>query len=540
MDGRTTMTTDPGDAARRAAPGRTLPWAPVLAGVVAAAAAIGVSELVAGFVAGFPSLVTSIGGLVISLQPPGAKDLMASLFGVNDKLVLNVVVVAAALAIAAVAGILARRRLEIGVGIFVAFGIVGGLAAARDPLNGSVVSILSAAIAVGVGLFVLIGLIGLLRLEGVARVSPIAARPGSGAAMPDWDRRRFLIASAGTLGGAVVVGAVGRGLLEGRHTEGVISAAGLPAPLTSVPALTADQSFAVDGITPIVVPPAEFYRIDTALLVPQVDVSTWTLKVGGMVDRPQAWTYDDLLAMPLFEQYVTIGCVSNQIGGSLIGNALWTGVRLKDVLDAAGIQPGATQIVGRSVDGFTAGFPTDWATDPDREPMIAVGMDRAPLPAAHGFPARLIIPGLFGYVSATKWLSEIQLTTREAVDGYWVPLGWAKDAPMLTQSRIDTPRRGETVSAGNVHVAGLAWAPDRGVSGVEVRVDEAEWVAAAISRPISGATWVHWLLNWDAVPGSHALEVRAIDGTGEIQTGEQTLPAPDGARGHHRITLNVT
>jgi DMSO/TMAO reductase YedYZ molybdopterin-dependent catalytic subunit len=241
--------------------------------------------------------------------------------------------------------------------------------------------------------------------------------------------------------------------------------------------------------------------------------------------------------MPLYEQYVTIACVSNDVGGHLVGNALWTGVRLKEVLDAAGVQAGATQIVGRSVDGFTVGFPTSWATAPDREPMIAVGMNREPLPAAHGFPARLIVPGLYGYVSATKWLSEIQLTTREAVDGYWVPLGWAKDAPILTQSRIDVPADGQRVPAGEVEIAGVAWAPDRGIAGVEVRIDDGAWQAAPISRPINAATWVQWAFPWTAPSGRHTVEVRATDGTGQVQTEEVTPPAPDGARGHHRISF---
>jgi DMSO/TMAO reductase YedYZ molybdopterin-dependent catalytic subunit len=294
------------------------------------------------------------------------------------------------------------------------------------------------------------------------------------------------------------------------------------------------------GLTPIVVPNGDFYRIDTALLVPRVDPATWKLDVTGMVDHPLTFTYDELLAMPLFEQYVTISCVSNVVGGNLVGNALWTGVRLKDVLQAAGVQAGATQIVGRSVDGFTVGFPTSWAMAPEREPMIAVGMNREPLPANHGFPARLIAPGLYGYVSATKWLSEIQLTTREAVDGYWVPLGWAKDGPILTQSRIDLPATGASVPAGVVQVGGVAWAPDRGVTAVQLRVDGGAWQNAAISRPISKATWVQWVLPWTATPGQHSLEVEAIDGTGVVQTDQVTSPAPDGARGHHRITVSVT
>jgi Oxidoreductase molybdopterin binding domain/Bacterial Ig domain len=258
-----------------------------------------------------------------------------------------------------------------------------------------------------------------------------------------------------------------------------------------------------------------------------------------MVDREVTLTYDDLAAMPLFEQYVTISCVSNEVGGRLVGNALWSGVDLREVLDMAGVQPDADQIASYSVDRWSCGFPTAWAMDPARRPMIALGMNGSPLPLDHGYPARLIVPGLYGYVSATKWLSEIELTTRDAFDGYWVPLGWAKDAPILTQSRIDVPRRGSTVEAGTIAIAGVAWAPDRGIEGVEVSVDGGDWLPAQISQALSDASWVQWKLAWDAAPGSHHVEVRAIDGEGNVQTAEQTRPAPDGARGHHMIDFNA-
>ena len=227
----------------------------------------------------------------------------------------------------------------------------------------------------------------------------------------------------------------------------------------------------------------DFYRIDTALLVPRPDINTWRLRVTGMVDRPIELTYDELVNMPLVEQYVTIACVSNEVGGNLVGNALWRGVRLKALLQQAGVDPAATQIVGRAVDGFTVGFPTGYAIADDREPLVAVGMNGEPLPVDHGFPARLIVPGLFGYVSATKWLTEIELTTWEAFDAYWVPLGWAKEGPILTQSRIDVPRGGARLDPGTVTIAGVAWAPDRGVTGVELQIDEGDWTPATISTP---------------------------------------------------------
>lgn len=528
---------DDSDPASASRPRRIPAWAAALAGAAASVAAVAAGELFAGLFADAPSLVVAVGDLVIALQPAGAKDLVVALFGTNDKLALQVAIVLAAVVIAGGAGILAGRRFRNGAAVFVVFGLAAALAGQRDPLASPPLALVGGLLAIGAGLAVLRGL---LELAGrVADVAADATPAPRAASMPAWDRRRFLIASAGTIGAGAAIGSLGRGLVDARHGEGVVTVSRLPAALRPAPALDADQELAAAGITPLVVPNDAFYRIDTALLAPRVDVGSWALEVRGMVDRPLTLTYDELLEMPLFEQHVTIACVSNDVGGHLVGNALWTGVRLRDILEAAGVQAGATQIVGRSVDRFTAGFPTAWALEPGREAMIAVGMNREPLPAQHGFPARLIVPGLFGYVSATKWLEAIELTTREAVDGYWIPLGWAKDAPILTQSRIDVPARGAGIPAGPTEVAGVAWAPDRGVARVEVRVDDGEWRAARTSRPISDATWVQWVLAWDAAPGSHSLEVRATDGKGDLQAEEPTNAAPDGARGHHRITVSV-
>ena len=332
-------------------------------------------------------------------------------------------------------------------------------------------------------------------------------------------------------------GIAGRSLID-RSRTAPAEAGQLPPAGDVVKPLAAGTDLAptTPGLTPIVVPTDSFYRIDTALLIPSVDASTWNLRIHGLVERETTLTWDELLALPQFEQYVTISCVSNEVGGNLVGNAKWTGVHLREVLDLAGVQTSATQLVGRSVDGFTAGMPTAWVMDPAREPMIAVRMNDEPLPRAHGFPARLIVPGLYGYVSATKWLSELELTTLEAFDGYWVPLGWAKEAPILTQSRIDTPTG--DVAAGPVPVAGIAWAPDRGVSRVEVGVD-GTWHDAELSAPISNATWVQWVYRWDATPGAHTVSVRATDGRGTVQEEQPSRPAPDGARGWHTIRVSV-
>jgi DMSO/TMAO reductase YedYZ molybdopterin-dependent catalytic subunit len=357
--------------------------------------------------------------------------------------------------------------------------------------------------------------------------------------MPDWSRRALLV-RAGAVGVvAVGAGVLGRALLEGQRSSPVGGGPQVPPATDMVQPLApeADLSASVPGLTPIVVPNDRFYRIDTALLVPSVDTAGWTLRIHGLVDRETTLTWDQLIALPMFEQYVTIACVSNEVGDKLVGNAKWTGVRLREVLDIAGVQPAATQLVGRSVDGWTAGMPTAWVMDPAREPMIALKMNDQPLPRNHGYPARLIVPGLYGYVSATKWLKELELTTLEAFDAYWVPLGWAKEAPILTQSRIDTPRGGVAAGA-TVPIAGVAWAPDRGVSRVEVSIDGA-WRDARLSKPISDATWVQWVTEWTTTAGRHVIQVRATDGDGVVQEERSSPPAPDGARGWHTVTIDV-
>lgn len=521
------------------------------AGIIAAGAGIATVELIAGLVAAAPSALIAIGDLVIDLQPPGAKDVVVALFGTNDKLALDVGVLVGALAIAAALGIVGRRRPRLAALGFVVLGGIVAFAALREPLVDPVLALAVPAVGTIVSLAVLRVLLGPLRVAGRPDATEVGAQEATGrtsagdvtalgsAAMPDWDRRRFLRLGASIAVGSVVIGALGRSLLAGTAATVRNAPAALGRVIAPALPLPAGSSLDVPGITPIVMPTDRFYRIDTALLTPRVDASTWTLRVTGMVDRDLTLTLDQLLALGTFEQYVTIACVSNVVGGDLVGNALWSGVHLRDVLAMAGVKAGATQLVGRSVDGFTVGFPTSWAMDPARDPMIAVGMNGEALPPEHGYPARLIVPGLYGYVSATKWLAEIELTTLEAFDAYWVRLGWAKEAPILTQSRIDVPRDGSTVAAGPVTIAGVAWAPDRGIRAVEVSVDGGPWQTATISAPISTATWVQWRTTWAAPAGSHIIEVRATDGTGEVQTAEASPPAPDGARGHHRITVEV-
>jgi DMSO/TMAO reductase YedYZ molybdopterin-dependent catalytic subunit len=499
--------------------------AAALAGIVAGGMALGATELLAGILAGSPSVVLEIGAFLISLQPPGAKQFVVDLFGTADKLALNIVIILGALAIAAGLGILARFHRSWTIGGFVAIAALGLFASLRDPLVDPLLALLAAIVGVTVAYFAIGWLLKL-------------ATPSGEAEMPDWGRRRFLGTSLAVAAGGLAGGAIGRLLLNDR-VEAAPTSESIPRAVDPVPQLPAGTTLDVSGISPLVVPNRDFYRIDTNLLTPRIDAASWSLSVDGMVDNPFSITYAQLLAMEMHEQYVTIACVSNEIGGALVGNALWRGVRLRELLDRAGVQAGATQIVGRSFDDWTAGFPTAWLDDPSREALVAVAMNGDPLPPEHGFPARLIVPGLYGYVSATKWLTRIGLTTLEAFNGYWVPLGWAKEAPILTQSRIDVPQEGTSLNAGAVAVAGVAWAPDRGVSKVEVQVDDDPWAPAELSVRISDATWVQWLFRWSAEPGNHQLSVRATDGTGAVQTAKVTRPPPDGARGHHTIVVSV-
>jgi len=542
------MTTTPMSAPPSGATSsRSADLAAFVAGGLAAALGIAIGELMAGLIPGAPSLVIAIGDFVIENQPPGAKELIVELFGSNNKLALNVGITISTILIAGLLGVAARRKWTIAVIGFGLAGVFGLYAALTRPLVEPLYAVITLVAAILIALGALRLMLSATRPAWadpeVTEVVPGGETPevASPNSMPDWNRRRFLQIGGGVAVGSIVLGVVGRNLLTSR-SGGAAEGAELPTAEAPLPEVPAGASLDVAGITPIVVPNDDFYRIDTALVTPRVNAEDWTLRIHGLVDREVTLTYEDLQSMPLFEQYVTIACVSNKVGDDLVGNALWTGVDLRDVLDMAGVQPAGEQLVGRSVDGFTAGFPTSWAMDPERRPMIAIGMNAQPLPVAHGYPARLIIPGLYGYVSATKWLSEIELTTWDGFDGYWIPRGWAKEAPILTQSRIDTPRSGATVAASSaVPIAGVAWAPDRGVDKVEVAIDGGEWQEAQVSDPLNDSAWVQWVLPWNAPAGSgeHEIKVRATDGSGEVQTAETTPPAPDGARGRHTIKVRV-
>ena len=509
-----------------------------VAGVAAVAVALGVGEPMAGLLDG-SSIIVAVGALVISLQPPGGKDLMVELFGTNDKLALEIMIGVGGMLVGGLLGVVAQRDMRSAVAGFLGIAAIGYVLMLQDPLTTPVsaaVSVVPAAI----GGLLALGWLG--RLIERTETAPEAgehddAAPASVApwSAPPIARRSFLAIGAVFVAAGSFLAVIGR--LLGSQVSTLGPPIAIPSAGETLPPAPDAADFDIAGLSPIVVPNEDFYRIDTRLTIPNLDSSTWSLRVHGMVENEVTLSYADMLAMPLYERYVTIACVSNEVGGGLVGNAKWKGVALVSVLDRAGVAPGATQVVGRSFDGWTSGFPTEHLSGAGSEAMIAVEMNGEPLPASHGFPARLIVPGLYGYVSATKWLTEIEMTTLEAFDAYWVPLGWAKQAPILTQSRIDLPRNGASVAAGAVTVAGVAWAPTRGISRVEVQLDEGAWQAAELSQPLSNYAWVQWRVALDVPAGSHMLSVRATDGTGETQTAERTRPAPDGARGYHQIRI---
>jgi DMSO/TMAO reductase YedYZ molybdopterin-dependent catalytic subunit len=383
---------------------------------------------------------------------------------------------------------------------------------------------------------------GLAALEILVRVGRLRAPRPVATSVPTpavtmVDRRRFLGVGAAVAALAAATAVTGRAIANRLSTAAARAAVLLPKPKKAAVAPDPDASFAEqEAASPLVTPNADFYRIDTALAVPNVDPDSWRLGVTGMVDKPFEISFQDLLAMDMVEEWVTICCVSNEVGGNLIGNARWQGVPLATLLERAGVESGASQVVGRSVDGFTVGFPTEVALD-GRVAMVAIGMNGEPLPLRHGFPARLIVAGLYGYVSATKWLREIELTTLDAFDAYWIPRGWSKEAPIKTQSRIDVLR---PAGGGSYVIAGVAWAPTRGVAKVEVQVDGGAWTEATLASELTSDTWRQWRWDWDTpAAGRHEVKVRATDGTGAVQTADSAPPPPDGATGYHTRSIDV-
>ncbi|MFG3338406.1 molybdopterin-dependent oxidoreductase [Glycomyces sp. NPDC048151] len=487
-----------------------------LAGIACAAVALAAAQLAAAAVAPGSAPVAAVGAVMVDAVPEPVKAFAIRTFGVHDKLVLFIGIGLALAAAAALVGVLARRRIAVGYTALALLGAAGAAAALSRPA--------------GTAAWALPSLVG--AAAGALTLGLLYRRPlTAGAPGRAVDRRGVLLA----LAGAGVMGAAGWRLGGTGEVETARGAVRLPEPVDAGPA---GEGLDVEGLTSYLTPNAEFYRVDTALVLPRVLPDDYLLRVTGRVDRPLELSYRDLLDRDLVEREMTISCVSNEVGGTLAGNARWLGVPLSELLEEAGVQPGADQVVGRSHDGWTAGTPTSACTD-GRDALVAIGMNGEPLPIEHGFPARMVVPGLYGYVSATKWLVEIELASFADFDPYWVRRDWAAEAPIKTFSRIDTPKPLKTIAAGRTAVAGVAWAQHRGIERVEVRVDEGPWADAELAPVIGPDTWRQWLWEWDAGPGRHKLEVRATDAEGDTQTAERATPFPDGATGWHSVVVTA-
>ncbi|WP_316289394.1 molybdopterin-dependent oxidoreductase [Clavibacter michiganensis] len=534
-----------------------LRWWSAFLGVVAALAVLAVAEIAAAFVAPAASPVLAVGALVIDLVPAGVKDTVIALFGTGDKVALIVVLGVVVLAAAALAGILQVRRPPLGVVVLALFAGVAMLAATtRAGATGA--AAIPTIVGMIAGVFILHRGADRLRdwrdaadraasasaavaepVRGIARPAARAPRtPGAGARV---ERRTFLLMTVVAGVASVVAGSVARGLnAAAARVDDFRRTLVLPRAATPAAAIPATAELGVPGLAPFVTPATDFYRIDTALQVPSVDAASWKLRITGMVEQEVEITFAELLALPLEEHVTTLTCVSNEIGGNLIGNALWLGYPIRLLLERAKPTAGADMVLSTSQDGWTASTPLEALTDPDRASILAVGMNGEPLPQQHGFPVRMVVPGLYGYVSATKWVTELKVTTFAEDVAYWSTRGWTERGPIKTGSRIDTPRSGARVDAGRTAIAGMAWAQHTGIEKVEVRVDEGDWVEATLGDGVGADTWRQWSYAWDAASGSHSVEVRATDTTGATQTSDEAPPAPDGATGWHRITVGVS
>ena len=578
---------------------RPRPFFGAVAGLLAGLVAVGVGQLVAGLGVQASAPIAAVGEAAIGLTPPAVKDFAISAFGTNDKraLLTGIVVVLGLFAVAI--GVAGTRRLAYGlagIGVFAAIGL--SAAGTRPGANaGYFVPTIVAAVASGFILVLLLRAIpgrehavakagpagktqagsppasarrpgqtqasqtqasqtpgdplawaptaerppaaDLAAVGGGGRVppSPPAATPSPGP--PDESRRRFLVTGGVAAGTFVVGGLGGRVLAERGAVTRARASLKLPRPaLTPGDHLPPGTDFHIPGLSSFVTPNASFYRVDTALILPQVAPDAWRLRIHGMVEREIEVSFADLLRRPLIETYVTLTCVSNPVAGPYIGNARWLGASLASLLREARPRAGADQILSTSTDGYTSGTPVQAVLD-GRDALLAVAMNGQPLPVEHGFPARMVVPGLYGYVSATKWVTDLKLTTFAAETGYWAQRGWLQQAPIKTESRIDVPFSGATKPAGRTAVAGVAWAQHRGIDAVHVRVDRGPWQEATLAAVPGIDTWRQWVWYWDATPGTHLIEARATDDTGYTQTASQAPPPPNGASGYPAVQVTV-
>jgi DMSO/TMAO reductase YedYZ molybdopterin-dependent catalytic subunit len=553
--------------------GRARGWVlPATAGVASVAFGVGIGELAAAVLAPSSSPFVVVGSFLIDLAPPWAKDAAIALFGTGDKAALLIGIGIVLVAVSGAAGVLEARRPPWGRVLVALIGVVGAVAA-MTRANASMLAFAPSAIAAIAAILALQFLVRRLPVTAAEPAPDAAPLPGSSAdaapapapapvpvsvsspeaapaapapaSSPDAapqrsvDRRRFLTWA----GGAAVIGGLaafgGYALQAGsRAVTAIRDTITLPRP-TATATVPPSAELDIEGLSPVVTPNAQFYRIDTALAVPAVDPSTWSLRIHGMVDQEVTLTWDELLALPLEESVTTLTCVSNEVGGGLIGNAVWLGYPVRELLARASPTVDADMVLSRSVDGFTASTPLAVLED-DRNAILAIGMNGDPLPPEHGFPVRMVVPGLYGYVSATKWVVDLEVTRFDLAAAYWTDRGWSERGPIKISSRIDVPRSGQTLSEGPITVAGVAWHQHVGIESVDVQIDDGPWLPATLATAISIDTWVQWRFDWDAPSGTHTLRVRATGADGEVQTSDVQGPVPDGSTGLDERTVDVT
>jgi DMSO/TMAO reductase YedYZ molybdopterin-dependent catalytic subunit len=557
-------------------------------GVLAAAVAIGAAEFASGLGVPQSSPVIAVGQAAIDLTPPPVKDFAISTFGAHDKTVLLGGILVVLALYAAVVGMLAVRRLAFGMWGLALFACIG-LAAALDRPDATAGYVVPTLVGAAAGALALTWLVraaaGLgsparsrsrgTRASGTAVVPPGPTAPPDALVPPDlpaqadpagvvepairsgpaysftylpnpdyqgpsrWPARRRFLVSSGVAAAAAAFGTVaGRNLIEEHNVAAARTAIRFPRPAVPAPPLPPGSNLNIPGLSSFITPNNSFYRVDTALLVPQVDPASWQLRIHGMVQREVTITFAELLKRPLIEDYLTLTCVSDPVGGPYVGNAKWLGASLAALIRQARPLAGANQLLCTSVDGFTSGTPLQVVLD-GRDALLAVAMNGTALPVEHGFPARMVVPGLYGYVSATKWVTDIEVTTFASAFAYWAQRGWSQQGPIKTESRIDVPADGASLAPGRTSVAGVAWAQHKGIAAVEVRVDGGPWQEARLAAVPDIDTWRQWVWQWQATAGNHLLEARATDKTGYTQTAVQAQPPPNGASGYPSAQVTV-
>ena len=508
-----------------------------LAGVAAAAVVLSIAELIGAFFTARATPLIALGSTFIDFTPPWLKDFAIATFGTNDKAALFAGMGLTIFLLACVLGVVAYRKWALGVAGVLLMGaaIVASVVtrAGVEPLDA-----IPSLIGTAAGLVVLRLLMKRLwRMSPWPGVAADVAAKDSG--RPATTRRGFFAASGLAAVAAAIAATGGRLLSTARsNIAQARESLQLPSPAKAAPAVPAGVQSAAPGVTPWLTPNNEFYRIDTALSVPEINAEEWELRVHGLVEQEVTLTFQDLLDAELIESHVTLTCVSNPVGGNLAGNAKWLGFPLREVLKMARPKDGADMVLSTSEDGFSASTPLEVLQD-DRDAMLAIGMNGEPLPLEHGYPVRMVVPGLYGFVSATKWVVDLEVTRFADSTAYWTDRGWSERGPIKTMARVEVPKSFAQVPAGRVAIGGTAWAQTRGITKVEVQIDEGPWTEAVLSAEASVVTWRQWSFEWDATPGPHYIKARATDGTGEVQTDKRADPVPDGASGWQSVMVTV-